>query len=86
MKATVQPCPFCGSRDIEFQYQQDDESPEYAHSSNWNLICNAAKSGCGGQSGYAQTPEGAVAKWNRRHDNNEIIVDTDTATRARCCG
>ena len=64
-KNKIRACPFChknvaeicGSRELE---GVDELSQEYA------VCCSFLRGGCGATSGYAQTEEAAVAKWNNR--------------------
>lgn len=76
-KNKIRVCPFChknvaeicGSRELE---GFDEPSQEYA------VCCSFLRGGCGAMSGYAQTKEAAVAKWNNRAGgHNKYYLDTE---------
>lgn len=76
-KNKIRACPFshknvaeiCGSRELE---GVDEPSQEYA------VCCSFLRGGCGATSGYAQTEEAAVAKWNNRAGgHNKYYLDTE---------
>ena len=55
------PCPFCGG--IE-GLEVIDESKDI--DSNHIVVCNRLNKGCGAQSKYSRTCDGAVKEWNTR--------------------
>ncbi len=72
-------CPFCGDEDSPELISNmamkamfnDDYAPchedDYEEVTNgWFVICSAGKTGCGADSGWAETKEDAIIKWNRR--------------------
>ena len=70
------PCPFCSKTDslviescVDLQdcknYDKCDE--EYSYRA---VICSFNRGGCGASGGFAKTREEAIAKWNRRADND----------------
>lgn len=76
-KNKIRACPFChknvaeicGSRELE---GVDELSQEYA------VCCSFLRGGCGATSGYAQTEEAAVAKWNNRAGgHNKYYLGTE---------
>lgn len=76
-KNRIRACPFChknvaeicGSRELE---GVDESSQEYA------VCCSFLRGGCGAMSGYAQTEEEAIAKWNNRAGgHNKYYLDTE---------
>lgn len=76
-KNKIRACPFChknvaeicSSRELE---GVDEPSQEYA------VCCSFLRGGCGATSGYAQTEEAAVAKWNNRAGgHNKYYLDTE---------
>ena len=70
------PCPFCSKTDslviescVDLQdcknYDKCDE--EYSYRA---VICSFNLGGCGASGGFAKTREEAIAKWNRRVNND----------------
>lgn len=57
----LKPCPFCGRGLIFFD-------PASGRDSGFRTICGGQPMGCRASSGWAQTPEEAAEKWNRRAD------------------
>ena len=61
------PCPFCGKHSaitIVFAYQMNELK---FFKNDRAVCCNFKKGGCGAHSGYSNTEEGAIYKWNMRH-------------------
>lgn len=67
-------CPFCGKIDTQAILDQnevegiDEYDTNYEPDPCYLVCCSTYKGGCGATSGYAATPEKAVAKWNTRAD------------------
>ena len=71
------PCPFCSNTDslvidscVDLQncenYRKCDEEDLYMA-----VVCNVNLGGCGASGGFAKTREEAIAKWNRRSEQND---------------
>ena len=76
----LNPCPFCGNRNLEFidmhgleecgNFDTDicpcNEYDSEAHCAYISVVCNVQKGGCGASSGYYLTKEEAAEAWSRR--------------------
>lgn len=71
-------CPHCGEARFAkvkpWPWEKDGE-PDLVW--GYHVICDAsgwdnAKRGCGASSGWGETPEEAVAAWNRRADTETL--------------
>lgn len=66
----LSPCPFCGKMDSLIEANSSENScdcqPELMP--YYTYFCDVRKGGCGATCGYQDTPELAVAAWNRRAD------------------
>lgn len=75
MQNELKPCPFCNSTEnlevisCEETCCDDVICEDCPHKPQYTVCCNARESGCGVTSGYAETKEKAIEKWNRRVDN-----------------
>lgn len=66
-KENLLPCPFCGvTGPAKIATSQDLKGPECGSESDFTIVCDAQKSGCGATCGYAASKERAIQKWNRR--------------------
>ena len=77
MQNELKPCPFCNSTENLIVISCIDDCCDDAicencpHEIQYTVCCNARESGCGATSGYAETEEKAIEKWNRRVENAE---------------
>jgi Lar family restriction alleviation protein len=55
IKCKLEPCPFCGSTDLDFDITRDDLEGHFVFCSN-----------CGARGGDSYDDEGAVENWNKR--------------------
>lgn len=62
-KATLRPCPFCGSVDALKVVESD---ARYATDENYLVVCDWLDLGCGACGGTRRTKAGAIAAWNSR--------------------
>lgn len=67
----LKPCPFCGNKKaVEIIDSADTEEVDFfcveKVESDYHIICNVSKGGCGASSGYADTKDEAIKAWNRR--------------------
>lgn len=69
----LKPCPHCGKAEYtkvaNFQFPPDDEGEAWEW--GFHVVCSAAgldivQRGCGASSGWGETPDEAIAAWNRR--------------------
>lgn len=69
MTTELLPCPYCGNAKSPVLYDPDTEEPGMPEFS-FVVVCNAATwmhlGGCGASTGCQDTPEEAIAAWNRR--------------------
>lgn len=74
-KIELEHCPFCGNNDAPKVLDQnevnllDEEDFDYVTHPYYAVVCSVnakPNKGCGASSGYYQTPEEAIAAWNRR--------------------
>jgi len=72
-------CPHCGSAEHpmveEYQFPPDDEGEAWKW--GYHVVCSAAgfdhmPRGCGSSSGWGETPDEAIAAWNRRTMRREL--------------
>ena len=66
--AELEPCPFCGnSKRVQVaEFAGEPYVPGYFVRCNASGIDGHPRKGCGASSGWAETPEAAIAAWNRR--------------------
>jgi len=61
----IQRCPFCGMDVAEIWTQSErDESP--IDPEMYAIVCSKFKKGCGALSGWFNSPQKAVSRWNTR--------------------
>lgn len=77
MTDKLKPCPFCGKsvatftdmKELEecFNYDQNIcDDFDYWCKKYPLIVCDATKGGCGASTGYSESKEEAIKKWNRR--------------------
>lgn len=64
-KPKLKACPFCGSA-IAPRLLTEDELKDNGDPDWYTVCCSATDGGCGATSGYAQSKDGAIKKWNGR--------------------
>ena len=64
-KPKLKACPFCGSTKAP-RLLTEDELKDNGDPDWYTVCCSAPDGGCGATSGYAQSKDGAIKKWNRR--------------------
>ena len=64
-KPKLKACPFCGSV-IAPRLLTEDELKDNGDPDWYTVCCSATAGGCGATSGYAQSKDGAIKKWNGR--------------------
>lgn len=72
-------CPFCGSGNINFVV----DNAEYAlglideTDVKFKLICSISACGCGASSGWYDSREEVIKRWNARKDSDVGLYDDD---------
>lgn len=59
----LEPCPFCGNSCQQVVMGRDENGKEL-----YSIICDTRQGGCGGSTGYFETPIDAVMAWNIREE------------------
>jgi Lar family restriction alleviation protein len=67
----LDPCPFCGSNEVEPYWVDPSDDPDDAFANLWGTSCSA----CEAEGPRAGTELDAIAAWNRRPGQLSVIAD-----------
>lgn len=64
--AELKPCPSCGNKKIVVIVDNAEYSLGLSDEASFEVICSTTSGGCGASSGWCNTKQKAIEKWNTR--------------------